>query len=48
MRSAVNLEQLVKITAQELGQQFSAEYALIDLGIAGAKTHSDPLVNHYE
>ncbi len=33
MRGAINLEELVKITAQELGQRFSAEYTLVDLGI---------------
>ena len=33
MRAASSLEQLVKMTAEELGQRFSAEYALIDLGI---------------
>lgn len=33
MRAATSLEQLVKITTQEIGQRFSAEYALVDLGI---------------
>jgi len=33
MRSAPNLETLIQITAQELGQRFSAEYALVDLGL---------------
>ncbi len=33
MRTANNLEQLVKITAQELGQQLSAGHTLVELGI---------------
>ncbi len=33
MRAAPNLEALIQITAQELGQRFSAEYALVDLGL---------------
>jgi ABC-type sugar transport system substrate-binding protein/HAMP domain-containing protein len=33
IRTAANLEQLVKITAEELSRRFEAEYALIDLGI---------------
>ncbi|MDX1523723.1 MAG: GAF domain-containing protein, partial [Anaerolineae bacterium] len=33
IRSAENLSQLVQITAEELGQRFSMEYALVDLGI---------------
>ncbi|NJN93163.1 MAG: PAS domain-containing protein [Anaerolineales bacterium] len=33
MRTANNLEQLVKITAQELGQQLSAGHALVELGL---------------
>ncbi len=32
MRAATNLEQLVKTAAEELGQRFSAEYALVELG----------------
>jgi|GEM_PF-6703191 len=32
MRSANNLEQLVKITARELGQQLSAGHAIVELG----------------
>jgi len=33
MRAAVSLEELIQTTAQELGQRFSAEYALVDLGL---------------
>ncbi|OQY26759.1 MAG: hypothetical protein B6243_13735, partial [Anaerolineaceae bacterium 4572_5.2] len=33
MRAAPNLEALIQTTAQELGQRFSAEYALVDLGL---------------
>lgn len=33
MRTANNLEQLVKITAQELGQQLSASHTLVELGL---------------
>ena len=33
MRSATNLDELVKIAAEELGQHFSAKYAFVKLGI---------------
>ncbi|GAB4409767.1 MAG: hypothetical protein Fur0044_03400 [Anaerolineae bacterium] len=33
MRTANNLEQLVKITARELGQQLSAGHAIVELGL---------------
>lgn len=33
MRAAVNLEELIKTTAKELGQHFSADYALVELGL---------------
>jgi PAS domain S-box-containing protein len=33
MRAATSLEQLVKTTAEELGQRFGAEFALVDLGV---------------
>jgi GAF domain-containing protein/HAMP domain-containing protein len=33
MRSATNLDELVKITAEELGQRFSAKYAFVKLGL---------------
>ncbi len=32
MRKATDLAELVKITTEELGQRFAAEYALIELG----------------
>jgi len=41
MRSAVNLEQLVKITATELGQHLSAEYAMVDLGVDDTSSPSN-------
>jgi GAF domain-containing protein len=33
IRTAANLEQLLKITATELSRRFDAEYALVDLGL---------------
>ena len=33
MRAATSLEQLVKTTTEELGQRFSADYALLELGV---------------
>lgn len=33
MRAATSMEQLVKTTAEELGQRFAADYALVDLGL---------------
>ncbi|RME98504.1 MAG: PAS domain S-box protein [Chloroflexi bacterium] len=40
MRTATSLEQLVQLTAQELGQRFSAEYALVELGVE-TQTNND-------
>ncbi len=36
MRAATSMEQLVKITATEIGQRFSAAYTLVDLGTNSA------------
>jgi hypothetical protein len=33
MRAAINLEDLIKTTAKELGQHFSADYAFVELGL---------------
>ncbi len=37
MRNAANVEQLAKITAEELGKNFSAKHAVVDWGIETAK-----------
>jgi len=42
MRAATNLEQLVQTAAEELGQRFSADYALVDLGFETSSTTADP------
>jgi GAF domain-containing protein/HAMP domain-containing protein len=39
IRSATNLDELVKIAAEELGQRFSAEYSLVELGIESNEEH---------
>lgn len=41
MRMATDLEGLVKATAEELGQYFSLEYAVLELGIDNSAEHSD-------
>jgi hypothetical protein len=38
MRSASNLEELLRVTARELGQRFSADYALIELGLESSSS----------
>lgn len=40
MRTATSLEQLVQMTAQELGQRFSADYALLELGVEAQTNES--------
>lgn len=42
MRSAVNLEQLVRITTQEVGQRLSAAHTVLDLGIDEVRNQSAP------
>jgi GAF domain-containing protein/HAMP domain-containing protein len=43
MRSATNLDELVKIAAEELGQHLSAEYTLVELGLESKEErHADP------
>jgi GAF domain-containing protein/HAMP domain-containing protein len=39
IRSATNLDELVKIAAEDLGQRFSAEYSLVELGIESNEEH---------
>lgn len=41
MQAALNLEDLVKTTAEELGQYFSLEYAVLELGVDRSTPHSD-------
>lgn len=41
MRSASSLEELIRVTAKELGQRFSADYALIELGIESSASSTD-------
>jgi transcriptional regulator with GAF, ATPase, and Fis domain len=41
MRSATNLDELVKIAAEELGERFSVEYSLVELGIETASDDND-------
>ncbi len=42
MRAATSLEQLVKTTAAELGQRFSADYTLVELGVeTGSASQSE-------
>jgi GAF domain-containing protein len=49
MRVATNLEELVEIAAKELGQHFSAEYAMVELGVNSSTEDSNrPLNNHTE
>lgn len=45
MRAANNLEQLVKITARELGQRLSAGHAVVELGIEAETQPSLPIQN---
>jgi GAF domain-containing protein/HAMP domain-containing protein len=42
MQAADNLEELIKTTAQELGQYFSPEYAAVELGIEAESPQSGP------
>ncbi len=45
MRAATSLEELIKTTTEELGQRFSAEYALVELGIETAEENGDRSTN---
>ena len=48
MRSASSLEELLSVTARELGQRFSADYALIELGIeTSSSSIEQPGNGHY-
>jgi PAS domain S-box-containing protein len=42
MRAAASLEQLIKTAAEELGQRFSAEYTLVELGLESESPQSGP------
>jgi PAS domain S-box-containing protein len=47
MRAATSLEDLVKTTAEELGQRFAAEYTLVNLGIESSpERRSQPKNGH--
>jgi PAS domain S-box-containing protein len=48
MQVAADLEQLVKITTTELGRHFSAQYAMIDLGIDASAEHSRQASNGHD
>jgi GAF domain-containing protein len=41
MRSASSLEELLRVTARELGQRFDADYALIELGLEASSSSID-------
>ncbi len=48
MRAATSLEQLVKITARELGDRTAAQYALVDLGLEAPAESAQPAVNDHK
>jgi GAF domain-containing protein len=48
MRSATNLDELVKIATEELGQRFSAKYAFVKLGIDTSAEDSNRQTNGYD
>jgi GAF domain-containing protein/HAMP domain-containing protein len=41
MRSATNLEELMQIAAKELGEQLSADYAVVELGVKDKKSEGN-------